>query len=474
MGDRYPQTKDPTFQIQVPDPRNGRGPISSPSHPNYKNISVQADPRSPNIIDRRNTKSFQQGDTDFFKNLLANLDTGVVVHGPDTAIKIYNPKARALLGLNDEEMLGKKAIDPEWDFLREDGTSMPLDEYPVNLVMASKKPLKNYIAGINNPQEIQVIWVMLNAFPEFNPVGRVKQVVVTFWDITHLKIAEEALANRTKELAHANRQLKKEVSERHKIQQVLIRQQRQMGEELAYAAKIQQTLIPRSSPRIPSLRMAWRFNPCQQIGGDLFNYHRHGKDQLSCYMLDVCGHGVAAALIASTVAQFLQPGSDLIGELKTSPQPMVVLNNLEHCFPFDRFESFFSIIYLTLDCAKGNIIYSCGGHPPPIILGAGGGLQILKDHGPVIGVVGGKPFQQTAVQLKPGDKIILYSDGLLDYPDHRGIRFGKDRLYNLLERHALDPIQVLLDEIQLASKKFGRGVTPDDDVSIMALEYHPR
>lgn len=409
----------------------------------------------------------------FYKTLLANLDTGVVVHGPDTTIEISNPKAQALLGLSEAEISGKQAMDPEWHFLREDGDRMPLEEYPVNLVMASKKPLRNYVVGIHNTRISEETWVLVNAFPEFDSQEGLTHVVVTFWDITHLKIAEAALAKRTAELTRTNRRLKNEIAERQQVQQALIRKQRQMDRELAYAAKVQQALIPKASPRIPAMRIGWRFDPCQQIGGDIFNYHGYGQNHLSFYMLDVCGHGVAAALIAATVAQFLHPGSDLTGDTMAVPRPENVLNRLEGIFPFERFESFFSIIYLTLDCTQGRLVYSCGGHPPPLILGANGDMRILKNHGPVIGVVGGRPFGQSMIQLKPGDKVFLYSDGLLDYTNDNGAWFGKDRLYKILRRHTQTPIQTLLDEIDSALKDFGNGLAPDDDVTMLLLEYRP-
>jgi len=104
------------------------------------------------------------------------------------------------------------------------------------------------------------------------------------------------------------------------------------------AATIQQTLIPRYSPRIGPIRFAWRFEPCEHIGGDIFNFQYTGKNYISFYMFDVCGHGVSSALIAAAVSQFTQTSCEPTVSAIEAPCPETVLNNLERAFPFERFD----------------------------------------------------------------------------------------------------------------------------------------
>ncbi len=125
-----------------------------------------------------------------FRQLLENLEAGVVVHAPDTSIQLFNRRATEILGLSPDEMIGKKAVDPTWCFQREDGERMPLEEYPVNLVLSRREVLRGQIVGVRHPGDRPVTWVYVNAFPEFSEHGELRRVAVTFIDITARKNSE--------------------------------------------------------------------------------------------------------------------------------------------------------------------------------------------------------------------------------------------------------------------------------------------
>jgi sigma-B regulation protein RsbU (phosphoserine phosphatase) len=154
-----------------------------------------------------------------------------------------------------------------------------------------------------------------------------------------------------------------------------------------------------------------------------------------------------------------------------TPRPDNVLNNLERAFPFERFDSFFSIVYLTVDYSNGSLYYSSAGHPPPILIGIDGSLRLLKCHGPVIGTGNAHSFLREEVPLRRGDKVIVYTDGILDYPNDRGEFFGKERLLGTLQNYADSPVQTLMEMVQKSLKDFADAASPEDDASIMAIEY---
>jgi PAS domain S-box-containing protein/putative nucleotidyltransferase with HDIG domain len=125
--------------------------------------------------------------------LIKNLPVGVVVHSPDTQVVLCNPEASQLLGMSSDQMLGKDARDPDWHFVREDGTRMPADEFPANQVIATGDKLKNFIMGIARGQDGEYKWVLVNAYPEFGSGKQLRQVVVTFADISDIMGAEKII-----------------------------------------------------------------------------------------------------------------------------------------------------------------------------------------------------------------------------------------------------------------------------------------
>jgi PAS domain S-box-containing protein len=127
------------------------------------------------------------------RSLIENLQAGVVVHGVDTNILLSNAKAGEVLGLTPEQMYGKAAIDPAWRFVRGDGATMPLEEYPVSRVLATQAPIVDQMLGIDRPATQDRAWVLVSGYPVFQGQGRLDHVVVTFVDITDRKRVEDQL-----------------------------------------------------------------------------------------------------------------------------------------------------------------------------------------------------------------------------------------------------------------------------------------
>jgi PAS domain S-box-containing protein len=128
-----------------------------------------------------------------YRSIIHKIQAAIVVHDADTRITACNSKSQELLGLTEDQMLGKTAMDSEWKFLNADGESMSLKEYPVNQVLATQQPLRDLIVGIYRPNKVEQVWVLINADPVFDYKENIQQVIVTFMDITELKKAEEEI-----------------------------------------------------------------------------------------------------------------------------------------------------------------------------------------------------------------------------------------------------------------------------------------
>ena len=136
-----------------------------------------------------------------YRSLLQHLDTGIVVHAPDTSILMNNPRASELLGLSDDQMRGKTAVDPAWKFVDEALVPMKLENYPVNLIVSTKRSIKNQIIGIQQPGRQDIVWVSVNGFPVMGIDGNISEIVISFIDISERIRAEAEL--RRSEFNHA-------------------------------------------------------------------------------------------------------------------------------------------------------------------------------------------------------------------------------------------------------------------------------
>lgn len=128
-----------------------------------------------------------------YRTLIQKIQAAVVVHAADTRILIANSQAQEILGLTEKQLTGKTAIDPEWHFFREDGRLADQEDYPVNQVLASLRPLRNQVLGIHRPGRENDAWVLVNADPVLDEDGNLNQIIVTFIDITERKRTEQAL-----------------------------------------------------------------------------------------------------------------------------------------------------------------------------------------------------------------------------------------------------------------------------------------
>ncbi|UCF92171.1 MAG: SpoIIE family protein phosphatase, partial [Desulfobacterales bacterium] len=184
----------------------------------------------------------------------------------------------------------------------------------------------------------------------------------------------------------------------------LIEKQKRIEEDLAAAAEIQKSLLPPKIKSMANVAVAWNFEPCEHIGGDIFNLMPLDDEHLAIYMLDVSGHGVPAAMVAVAVSQVLQPhtGYLLAQTARASSRPNLkspveVLDALDQEFPFERFNNFFTITYLILNTTTGDLRYGNAGHPPPVLVRKNGALDLLTKGGPGIGMRSFRPSNQQNV-----------------------------------------------------------------------------
>ena len=257
----------------------------------------------------------------------------------------------------------------------------------------------------------------------------------------------------------------------------LLEKQRLIDEDLKAAAEIQRSLLPQEYPNVDIMDVAWKFMPCQSIGGDIFNLIRLDEDNWGIYMVDVSGHGVPSALVAVSVTQMMHSSKSVI--LKRSIDhpphyqivaPPEVLDKLDREYPIERFDKFFTITYIVLNGQSKRILYSNAAHPPPVLLHPDGTLEFLDKGGTIIGMGGALPFEGGENQLRAGDKLFIYTDGIVEYQDEDGNFYGEDRFFDEMKRLKDEPISSMIDGVIASAMNFGKNNEPQDDISLLGIE----
>jgi phosphoserine phosphatase RsbU/P len=251
-----------------------------------------------------------------------------------------------------------------------------------------------------------------------------------------------------------------------------------LREDLEAAAKIQQALLPRALPNSDRVHFAWAFRPCAMLAGDHLNIFPLGDRHVGMYLLDVSGHGVPAALLAVTVSRFLSPTGD-VSFLRIPPRegrpgrfarPSEVIARLNHQFANERTSQFMTLFYGILDLDTLEIRYAIGGHPGPIITSPSQPSRMLEGRSFPVGMLESAQFDDAVTTLQPGERFWLYSDGLSEAMNPEGELFGFNRLSAELHALSATPLDASLDSLWQRVKLWTGGESPQDDVSVVALE----
>jgi sigma-B regulation protein RsbU (phosphoserine phosphatase) len=252
-----------------------------------------------------------------------------------------------------------------------------------------------------------------------------------------------------------------------------------MSRDLRAAAKIQETLLPREAPRIPGTDFAWLYRPCDELAGDGLNVIPLGDRTVGLYILDVSGHGVAAALLSVTLSRLLSPISEpcsiltrarVVGEPFDITPPAEVASHLNRLFPFDpATEQFATMVYGILNVATGEFRYVSAGHPGPVHLPSGADPVILKSQGFPIGLADGA-FEERSVRLGAGDRLYLYSDGVPEAMNSAGKQFGGGRLLEALRQGRSESLRESVATLVRETTRWQGTERPQDDLSVLAVE----
>lgn len=243
------------------------------------------------------------------------------------------------------------------------------------------------------------------------------------------------------------------------------RAKQQMEEELNLARTIQQSLLPKSLPDTGWLRAAGSSLASHAVGGDYFEVAEVNRHCWSAVVADVSGKGVSSALLASLLQGAL---------IAATGEPRALEHRIERLnrFLLNRTggEKYATIFY-SLVAADGQFHYVNAAHCPALWFRADGTHASLDATGMPVGMLEEAEFSLAEERLAPGDKIVIYSDGVTESQDAQGEFFGRKRLLDVVAAHAGEPSHAIHDAIQAAVAAFTEGAPQADDITVLVLEY---
>lgn len=243
--------------------------------------------------------------------------------------------------------------------------------------------------------------------------------------------------------------------------------------ELTMATRIQTAILPRDVPTLAGLRIAVRYVPSRFVAGDVYGFHAIDAHRLGVLIADVTGHGVPAALIASmTTAVFA-------AQIDRAADPGRVLSAMNRALA-GRFDGqFVSAAYAVIDAGRRALKYSVAGHPPPFLYRqASATLVPLADAGLVLGVLPDVEYSTSEQAFQPGDRLVLYTDGVSEARNARGEWFGDEALAAFAVREAslsTDAfIHQLLTDVERWTGHSAAGQAFEDDLTIVVVDAERR
>ncbi len=263
--------------------------------------------------------------------------------------------------------------------------------------------------------------------------------------------------------------------QRNEAYEKLNESQQILNKELMEAAAYVTSLLPAPIPSDKAVRGVsayWRFIPSTQLGGDAFGYHWVDPNHFCIYLLDVCGHGVGAAVLSISVMNVLRaqslPNVDFL-------DPSSVLGALNVTFPMEQHNNmFFTMWYGVYDVAKKEIVYASGGHPPAIFMTGKNQSKFtaheLTTKDLVVGGMEGAKFHSQKCTLKQYSKLFVFSDGVYEIARPDGTTLPLKEFTDFLFTLSLTKKDNLEEILQFVKELNGPGPFVDD-VSILEINF---
>ena len=239
---------------------------------------------------------------------------------------------------------------------------------------------------------------------------------------------------------------------------------------LELAAEVQKNLLPQKNIRIEGLDIAGRSVPCEEIGGDYFDYlygEEYSRRPFDVVVGDITGHGVDAALLMTSARTFLRMRSSQPGSISQ------IVNEMNRHLTRDVLDTgrFMTLLYMTIDTDNGHLRWVRAGHDPAIIYDpVQDKFEELKGSGLALGLDEEFAYKENVkAELTSGQIIAIGTDGIWEAFNSDGEMYGKERFHSIIRKNASAEANDILNAIYSDLDSFRSGLKPEDDITLVVI-----
>jgi PAS domain S-box-containing protein len=388
-------------------------------------------------MERARTNEILAHERDLLQTLLDNIPDTIYFKDRESRFTRINKAQARVLGVQDtSHAIGKS----DFDFF-EHAREAYADEQRIVL---TGEPLIDKQEKIKNASE-EYRWVSTTKVPIKDKSGYITGTVGITRDVTDRHKAEKELEIVKDRLEEAMKNIK---------------------DELEMARQIQKSLLPAGFPEIAGVKASAAYVPCSTIGGDFYEMFKLDEHRVGLLMFDVVGHGVPAALIAAMAKMMF--GKHIGRGLGPKDLLTTINDELSALFHGKRYLAAF---YGVLDTRSREFVYSKGGHPPAMLAHpAERKIEYLSTEGIFIGLFANGKYEEKTVTLRPGDKLVMFTDGLIETFNAKEQYFGLKKFEELLMEVMGIPVDVMVSAVLNAQKGFRENSAHVDDLTLMILQ----
>ncbi len=291
-------------------------------------------------------------------------------------------------------------------------------------------------------------------------------------------VSADELWGRLQAIAHYRpllAEMERQIDNMHRLGKRLNRDFTELDQEMRLASRLQRDFLPRELPAVGPVRFATLFRPASWVSGDIFDVYRVDETHVAFYVADAVGHGVAAGLLTMFIKQAVQSKriDSRSYEILSPSATMARLNDVlaEQHLPNSQFVT---ACYCLIDTRTLEAGFSRGGHPYPLHIRADGAIQEIKAEGGLLGLFEGEDFPDATIQLQPGDKVAVFTDGLeptiiRDRDPHTSVPIFSEAMV----KAARMPATGVVEQIAQALDAEEGSLNPQDDITLVVAEFPP-